>query len=161
MEKKKISKPIIIIVIVAIILYLIPYAFVLWLIGGIAASNTSPSIPQINAATIDNSCKVYYRDIVSGYSSGQNSEGQYAPLFPEIGESTVKRHKFALSRTIRDALIYMGTEDTAEFLDEAVADTNGNIYWKDDPANPKRDISTLTLTTETTLGKLYGQQTDN
>lgn len=154
----KFSVGIIVIVVVVFILYISPYAFVMWIIYGIAKGDTRPTSYYSEAKIVDKSCKIYYQDIINGYSS-ISGEGQYVELLPDIKDKK-SRKELAVSLTIGDALKYNKTDNYIESLDILVADTEGNIFWKDDPANPKRDISPLILTTETTLGELYGQQSD-
>lgn len=159
MEKTKAqkTKPILFIILaVAVIVNLIPYAFCFWQIWTIANGDTRPSQPLSDAASINNACKSYYADIVNGYYTIGTDGERGDPLFPELGEDKETRKRFALSQTVRDALEYMRIGECVNVLDDMVVDTDGNIYSKKDDANQHRDISSLTLTGETTLGELYG-----
>lgn len=106
-------------------------------------------------AYIDQSCKYYYSDIISGQTFERDGYDRAEPLFPEQGEDEEKRRQFALTKTIGDALDYTGYDEYSTYLNHCVVDTDGTIMWKDSPTLSEHKLLSVKLTTSTKLSELY------
>jgi len=156
-EEKSIVSVIVKIFCIVIIVVSIPFIIG---IGLMLNGDAQRNMEYTYAATIDNACKSYYSDIMIGKTENRDGEKNAVPLFPEQGKSESERKEFAFSRTINDALKYIGTENYLSYLDICVADNEGNIYWKSDKKIDETNLQDISLNSDTTLGELYHNKKD-
>ncbi len=108
------------------------------------------------ATAINNACKGYYSDIVTGETyciDGDNAK----PLFSELGEDKEKRRKFAFEQTVGDALKYYNYYD--QYSNQVTScyityncDIVGKQYKEKYPDSINNDII---ITLDSTLGELF------
>ncbi|MBQ8135622.1 MAG: hypothetical protein IJ192_14690 [Clostridia bacterium] len=108
------------------------------------------------ATAVNNACKGYYSDIVSGETyciDGDNAK----PLFPELGEDKEKRREFAFEQTVSEALKYYSYYE--KYSDKVTdcyitynCDIVGKQYKEKYPDNINSDVK---ITLDTTLGELF------
>lgn len=146
---------------------------VVLLIGGITAAILIPPVIGIvnsanssqllaDAATVDNSCKTYYAGIVSGTINDSDSSSiDNLDTLPPATASNSEKRAAASKCTIGGALKFSDVYDELrDKLSDMGADSNGNIYSKNDEQNSDR-ISVSNLSVNTTLGELYNQSGDD